>query len=73
MHFIVPGPSNNESIPKAVDILADILHSTKLETLNKDRNTKVIDDLTFEGLAQHWRTNGFKKVVTCVGAGISTC
>ncbi|EDV90511.1 NAD-dependent protein deacetylase Sirt2 [Drosophila grimshawi] len=33
---------------------------------------KVIPELTFEGLLSHWRENGFKKIVTMVGAGIST-
>ncbi|XP_030370229.1 NAD-dependent protein deacetylase Sirt2 [Scaptodrosophila lebanonensis] len=33
---------------------------------------KVIPDLTFEGLTSHWREHGFKKIVTMVGAGIST-
>ncbi|KAH8280160.1 hypothetical protein KR018_012565, partial [Drosophila ironensis] len=33
---------------------------------------KVIEELTFEGLTTHWREHGFGKVVTMVGAGIST-
>ncbi|EDW83206.2 uncharacterized protein Dwil_GK22445 [Drosophila willistoni] len=33
---------------------------------------QVIPDLTFEGLSAHWREHGFKKIVTMVGAGIST-
>lgn len=37
-----------------------------------DDNEKVIEDLTFEGVANHWKKNGFKKIVTMVGAGIST-
>ncbi|KAH8276338.1 hypothetical protein KR026_012268 [Drosophila bipectinata] len=33
---------------------------------------KVIPDLSFEGFAAHWREHGFRKIVTMVGAGIST-
>ncbi|XP_017035669.1 NAD-dependent protein deacetylase Sirt2 [Drosophila kikkawai] len=33
---------------------------------------KVIPDLSFEGLGSHWRDQGFRKIVTMVGAGIST-
>ncbi|KAM8706382.1 hypothetical protein ACLKA7_010630 [Drosophila subpalustris] len=33
---------------------------------------RVIPELTFEGLMSHWRENGFKNIVTMVGAGIST-
>ncbi|KAL9899185.1 sirtuin 2 isoform 1-T1 [Glossina fuscipes fuscipes] len=33
---------------------------------------KLIDDLTFEGLCEHWKTKGFKNIITMVGAGIST-
>lgn len=34
---------------------------------------QVIPELTFEGLSIHWREKGFKKIITMVGAGISTC
>ncbi|XP_017048867.1 NAD-dependent protein deacetylase Sirt2 [Drosophila ficusphila] len=33
---------------------------------------KVIPDLSFEGFVDHWREHGFRKIVTMVGAGIST-
>ncbi|KAH8264039.1 hypothetical protein KR038_000958 [Drosophila bunnanda] len=33
---------------------------------------KVIPELSFEGLASHWRERGFRNIVTMVGAGIST-
>lgn len=33
----------------------------------------VLKTADFHGLANHWKENGFKKIVTMVGAGISTC
>ncbi|XP_037819019.1 NAD-dependent protein deacetylase Sirt2 [Lucilia sericata] len=33
---------------------------------------KVIENLTFEGLCDHWKSKGFKNIITMVGAGIST-
>ncbi|XP_067618929.1 NAD-dependent protein deacetylase Sirt2-like [Eurosta solidaginis] len=32
----------------------------------------LISDLTFDGLLHHWKTHGFKRIITMVGAGIST-
>lgn len=34
---------------------------------------QVIEDLSFEGLCNHWNKHGFKNIITMVGAGISTC
>lgn len=36
-------------------------------------SSQLIDDLSFEGLCEHWKTKGFKNIITMVGAGISTC
>ncbi|XP_053945948.1 NAD-dependent protein deacetylase Sirt2 [Anastrepha ludens] len=33
---------------------------------------KVLEDLTFDGFLKHWKENGFARVITMVGAGIST-
>lgn len=37
---------------------------------SEDHVLKTVD---FDGLVDHWKNNGFKKIVTMVGAGISTC
>lgn len=34
---------------------------------------QVLKTIDFQGLVDHWKGNGFKKIVTMVGAGISTC
>jgi len=34
---------------------------------------QVIEDLSFDGLCNHWKKKGFKNIITMVGAGISTC
>lgn len=47
------------------------LKSTEEET---DSDThQVLKTLDFQGLIDHWKENGFKKIITMVGAGISTC
>lgn len=35
--------------------------------------TKILKNVDFQGLVDHWKEKGFKKIVTMVGAGISTC
>ncbi|XP_065362316.1 NAD-dependent protein deacetylase Sirt2 [Calliphora vicina] len=37
-----------------------------------DGTKKIIENLTFEGLCDHWKSKGFKNIITMVGAGIST-
>lgn len=34
---------------------------------------QVLKTLDFQGLINHWKEHGFKKIITMVGAGISTC
>lgn len=34
---------------------------------------QVLKTVDFQGVVDHWKENGFKKIVTMVGAGISTC
>jgi NAD+-dependent protein deacetylase sirtuin 2 len=39
---------------------------------SKSSNKQVLETATTEGLIKHWKKGGFKKIVTMVGAGIST-
>lgn len=34
---------------------------------------KVLDTVDFAGVMKHWSEGKFKKIITMVGAGISTC
>lgn len=34
---------------------------------------RVLKTLDFQGVVDHWKANGFKRIITMVGAGISTC
>lgn len=34
---------------------------------------KVLETLDIEGLVSKWKADGFKNIITMVGAGISTC
>lgn len=39
----------------------------------KFRKGRVLETVNMEGLLAHWKAGGFKRIVTMVGAGISTC
>lgn len=39
--------------------------------LSKDH--QVLKTVDLDGIVEHWNNNGFKKIITMVGAGISTC
>lgn len=36
-------------------------------------SSSILKTVDFAGIIDHWKENGFKKIVTMVGAGISTC
>lgn len=36
-------------------------------------SSKILKTVDFAGIFDHWNEKGFKKIVTMVGAGISTC
>lgn len=54
-------------------IRANLTHLFSRLSVHQEQTAGVISDLTFDGFLQHWKDNGFKKIVTLVGAGISTC
>ncbi|XP_022227081.1 NAD-dependent protein deacetylase Sirt2 [Drosophila obscura] len=63
--------SSEESL--TMDKIGLLLANTLNISPGSSSNTeKVIPDLTFKGLADHWREKGFKNIITMVGAGIST-
>ncbi|EDW24332.1 GL23462 [Drosophila persimilis] len=65
--------SDNSEGSLTVDGISRLLASTlNVGPSSTKEKEKVIADLTFKGLADHWRENGFKKIITMVGAGIST-
>lgn len=33
----------------------------------------ILNPVNFEGVMKKWKSNGFKNIITMVGAGISTC
>lgn len=35
--------------------------------------SSVLQTVDFDGIIGHWKEKGFKKIITMVGAGISTC
>lgn len=41
--------------------------------LTVDGHNQVLKTVDFEGIINHWNEHGFKKIITMVGAGISTC
>lgn len=44
-----------------------------LEDDAEAHTTQTLKTVDFQGLVEHWKEHGFKKIVTMVGAGISTC
>lgn len=38
-----------------------------------DESDGILKKVDFQGLIDHWQDAGFKKIITMVGAGISTC
>ncbi|XP_011184358.1 NAD-dependent protein deacetylase Sirt2 [Zeugodacus cucurbitae] len=64
---IAPSPSSVlESIRTNITNLFSRL------SVHQHEHDTVIPNLTFEGFLKHWKDNGFKKIITLVGAGIST-
>ncbi|XP_017476296.1 PREDICTED: NAD-dependent protein deacetylase Sirt2-like isoform X1 [Rhagoletis zephyria] len=47
------------------------LHAAS-DNLLAQQSGQVLEDLTFESFLKHWKDNGFKRIITMVGAGIST-
>ncbi|XP_016961512.1 NAD-dependent protein deacetylase Sirt2 [Drosophila biarmipes] len=73
--------SSSSDEEEGKDHTMDVIRRFFANTLNLGGSTdakadlkveKVIPDLSFEGFAEHWREHGFRKIVTMVGAGIST-
>lgn len=66
--------SSNAKIP--LDFIQEYL-AKKLGFLKVDgessSDSQVLKTVDFRGIIDHWKENGFKKIVTMVGAGISTC
>ncbi|XP_004530651.1 NAD-dependent protein deacetylase Sirt2 isoform X2 [Ceratitis capitata] len=68
-----PGPSGRESQEVLETIRVSLTNLFSRLALHPDQSaSKVIPDLSFDGFLSHWKSNGFKKIVTMVGAGIST-
>lgn len=80
-----PSSSSSSSSPSASDdedgkadarvsyiqrFLAQKLHLSQDSDKESDHILETVD---FDGIIKHWKSKGFKKIVTMVGAGISTC
>lgn len=57
-------------------------HKSRMDYINQyferigltvDKHNQILKTVDFDGLINHWNEHGFKKIVTMVGAGISTC
>ncbi|XP_053693459.1 NAD-dependent protein deacetylase Sirt2-like [Sabethes cyaneus] len=67
--------SDTVSIERIRQYLSDKLGfytSDKYDDKDSAPRRKVLDSVNIEGVIKHWRNGGFKKIVTMVGAGIST-
>ncbi|XP_055622969.1 NAD-dependent protein deacetylase Sirt2 [Toxorhynchites rutilus septentrionalis] len=67
--------SDNISIERIRQYLSDKLGFYSSDSYDDKDGTprkKVLDTVDIDGVIQHWKNGGFKKIVTMVGAGIST-
>ncbi|XP_033165954.1 NAD-dependent protein deacetylase Sirt2 isoform X2 [Drosophila mauritiana] len=63
----------DDTMDKVRRFFANTLHlGGSTDAKEEVKVEKVIPDLSFDGFAEHWREHGFRKIVTMVGAGIST-
>lgn len=71
--------SSSGSKNSKIDIeLIQQFFASKLKLFHDDKKTvkkdhQVLKTVDLNGIVEHWKNNGFKKIVTMVGAGISTC
>lgn len=69
-----PSVSDDED-GKADDRLSSIqkFFAEKLHLLPDKESDHVLETVDLDGVIKHWKNKGFNKIVTMVGAGISTC
>lgn len=68
-------PTPDKSKPQ-LDYIQQFLHKLGLSHDDDESDSKtqhVLKTVDYQGLIDHWNEKGFKKIVTMVGAGISTC
>lgn len=68
--------SDNISIERIRQYLSDKLGFYTTDNYDdKDGapRKRVLETVDIDGVIKHWKNGGFKKIVTMVGAGISTC
>lgn len=73
----VSGSDSTISIERIRQYLSDKLGFYSSDSYDeKDgapRKQRVLETVDIDGVIKHWKNGGFKKIVTMVGAGISTC
>lgn len=60
----------DSSLEKIRQYLSEKLN---LNETSQPEDAKILDTLDLDGVVKCWKNGGFKKIVTMVGAGISTC
>lgn len=68
-------PTSDKSKSQLEYIQQFLKHKLGLSTEDEGDTSgqQVLKTVDFQGLVDHWKEKGFKKIVTMVGAGISTC
>lgn len=68
------GSSHKNPLEAIQHFLSSKLHISLFENDDEsDVAETFLKSLDFKGLVEHWKEKGFKKIITAVGAGISTC
>lgn len=75
-----PGPSSPDEPKGEVDGVSEMnkirkfLTNLKIfDTADKISNKQILNELTLDGIVEFIKKPGCKKIITMVGAGISTC
>lgn len=64
-------PTSNESKSQLDHTIQMLKRQLGFDDVAKSE--QILKTVDFQGLIDHWNKHGFKKIITMVGAGISTC
>lgn len=62
-----------EKSKNQLDFIEKYFKRTLGLSIDEEDSGKVLKTVDFDGLVDHWKEQGFKNIITMVGAGISTC
>lgn len=69
------GSSHKNPLDYIQQFLSSKLHISLFDSSDDedDKTDGILKTVDYKGLVEYWKEKGFKKIITAVGAGISTC